>query len=773
MPTCSRFISGIVLLIALIAATVGWTEDPRVVRPYPFIDQNQNRIYDDLEPQVAAKPGQALDVIVCFDHQPGPADVANLEGLGGTVHEQWRDILFAVHANVPAEALAGLAANEANGVTIIEPNATGHAHLEFSTEQIGVRRVWAGGLWNPGPYDGHSGHRIAILDTGIDDSHPDIPTLAAWVNYADGDASGTDQGEHGTHVAGIAAGRGTQGGTADFKVTYSDIFPQTEGNAWFHYYPINIGASAKVIRATGYWDAAGGQHWLHIRNAGNTTIGSAGCSTTEPRTAVSSALSNVSNDAYRALFGSCTGDGFDTNDTAGYMQVAVPYDSIDGYNLLRGVAPACALVGVKVLNDDGSCGTAQFINGLNWVATNGSTYSIRVANASIGFDGVYSSVDTAANGVVNNGVSFVCSAGNDQGTNYIRSPGTAGKSICVGAVNDENALTNYSSIGNPSDPGSPGGIMKPDVLAPGGSNAYAGPGGTDNRITSVDTNDADICVDYNTSDPNDDVKYVKPDQYSNDYKMMYGTSMAAPHVTGLVALLADARGTWSWANDSSPMFVKNIVCMTTYEVQDAEDGSYTPPLGRATTPKDRREGYGRVDVVAAIQAIDRSIAPFTGTIGDTLGSGHTDQKVMAGNISLTVGEAYDIKLFSDSGNVDADLYIYRGTPDSYGDPVILTSSTTVGADIDEEIIGYTAPSTGTYYVVGKYVSGTSGDFHFEFGPYEEPTATPTQTATETPTATQIPTVTPTTPAATPTATATLPPGISTGIESVYWEELGR
>ncbi|MGY6018035.1 S8 family serine peptidase [Streptomyces spinosirectus] len=91
----------------------------------------------------------------------------------------------------------------ASGIAHVWLDGVRRASLDKSVPQIGAPKAWAAG------YTG-KGVKIAVLDTGIDATHPDLKgQVVAEKNFSTA-ADATDHYGHGTHVASIAAGTGAK-----------------------------------------------------------------------------------------------------------------------------------------------------------------------------------------------------------------------------------------------------------------------------------------------------------------------------------------------------------------------------------------------------------------------------------------------------------------------------------------------------------------------------------------------------------------------------------
>src|SRR5262245_14114793 len=184
---------------------------------------------------------------------------------------------------------------------------------------------------------------------------------------------------------------------------------------------------------------------------------------------------------------------YDDNGHGSHVAGIIAGNGYDSSGQKAGIAPGASLVSLKVLDQNGQGTISNIIAALNWVATNGYKYNIRVVNMSVGA-GVYESYWTdpltlAAKALTDKGITVVAAAGN-MGKNKnnklqygaITAPGNAPWVLTVGASSTTGTLTrsddqlaDYSSSG----PTAIDFAAKPDLVAPGtGTVSLAVPGST-------------------------------------------------------------------------------------------------------------------------------------------------------------------------------------------------------------------------------------------------------------------------------------------------------
>lgn len=158
-----------------------------------------------------------------------------------------------------------------------------------------------------------------------------------------------------------------------------------------------------------------------------------------------------------------------------------------------GVAKNVSLVPIRILGCDGSGASSNVIAGLDWILKNGKKPA--VVNMSLGGE-ANASLDSAVENLFNNGYVMVVAAGNSNTDACSTSPARVSKAITVAATDSTDTRASYSNYGSCVD-----------IFAPG------------SQINSS-------WIGSNTAT-----------------KVLNGTSMATPHVVGVVAEMLQSTPT--------------------------------------------------------------------------------------------------------------------------------------------------------------------------------------------------------------------------------------
>jgi len=237
---------------------------------------------------------------------------------------------------------------------------------------------------------------------------------------------------------------------------------------------------------------------------------------------------------------------------------------------VAGMAFSAVLMPVKVL-DYAGYGTAQSLaDGLYWATDQGA----QVINMSLSWPPGYNPGSTIQNAIqyaYNAGVVLVGSSGN-QGVSPVSYPAAYTEVIAVGATRYDDQLTSYSQYGSAQEFTAPGG----DLAVDQNGDSY-GDGVLQQTFSGYVEGPPEVLAD--------------PTDFG--YYFYEGTSMAAPHVTALVAMMISSNQTG----------VENIRAILRNTAVD---------LGSAGW--DQYYGHGRIDAQAALTYSEPPpVAQFSGT----------------------------------------------------------------------------------------------------------------------------------------------------------------
>ncbi|CAM4132845.1 S8 family serine peptidase [Pseudoalteromonas byunsanensis] len=294
-----------------------------------------------------------------------------------------------------------------------------------------------------------------------------------------------------------------------------------------------------------------------------------------------------------------------------------------------GVAKNVNVVGVRVLSCSGSGTNSGVISGVNWVKNNASGPS--VANMSLG-GGVSQALDDAVNSAVAAGVSFVVAAGNDNSNACNYSPARAADAITVGSTTSSDGRSSFSNYGTCLD-----------IYAPGSSIKSAW---------------------YNSNTATNTIS---------------GTSMAAPHVAGTVALYLDENPSLTPSQLDQMLSDKSAK----NKLSDAKTGSPNELLQAASGP-----------------IVEPPITELTSGAGVAADGANGSQKYF--RINVPAGSSA-LSFVLTGGSGDADLYVKQGQKPTTNDYACRPYK-----NGNEEQCDFTNPAGGDWYAMLHGYSSYSG-----------------------------------------------------------------
>jgi hypothetical protein len=202
-----------------------------------------------------------VDVELIFNRRVTEEQISSFIAMGGEITYLYRSVSYGWNGRVARDQITTIPQVMGATLVLVNESLPMEHHLDMATRTGRVRPVWAGGF--AGSVAGFSGNpniTIAIVDTGVDESHTDLNGRRVyWHDFSsDALASPLDVIHHGTHVAGIATGSGSAAGAATGTLNFTDsgsLSGVSPGN--FYPSPLDLPATSLNFNLTAQWAGGG------------------------------------------------------------------------------------------------------------------------------------------------------------------------------------------------------------------------------------------------------------------------------------------------------------------------------------------------------------------------------------------------------------------------------------------------------------------------------------------------------------------------------------
>ena len=647
-----------------------------LIIPYK-LDFGKQENVDDLQSSNNGKKS----VIVFFNESTFDADAKNkFEFYGGNFkeNEEWNDLFNNFSGFAGVISIENIS-NYKSAVPDI--NIETDEIIEVQMNYASIQTQSVNSTWYINGYNGNTDSSIAVLDSGVNLNHDFLQgRITGWQNFISQDPM-TDDNGHGTFISSVIAGTGTSTYNSNSpsivnlygNYSHLDLFDEylPSKNYSLKIFSTNISKSDSIIAINstsnfqlneidGFWFELYLNSSLvnssHIQNPNQyyTFIHSV------PQ------IERGIYDLYIKYHKKINSIPlFSFNSSVSFF----PESYTEHFNHFTGIANATNILAYKIVNQTGTGYVSDLISAMASVIQNRTQHHIVSVCLSIGTLGEdVSAINAVIDEVIKNHILVVIAAGNKgiEGSEPFNKLGMNKNAIVVGAINDEDQITSYSSMGR--DVGN--NVLKPDIVAPGGSKL---PGHR---------------------------SLISASAKSDESTASYGTSISTAIVSAAINILIDAKwGSWTdWNNQDLSKWVKilkAILLMTASETAlereddletEIDESNYSPSkyTGLLNSLKDEHEGYGRLNIQAAIDALTKNIV-INQTVINSLINSEQDplgNHVFARKITLQEDIQYLFNLTGVDDNADLDLFLFSNESNQYGEPILIQSTQKWYGDFD-------------------------------------------------------------------------------------------